>query len=144
MRSRIKAIAILVPVALIVWALSIHWLIPPYAADWMRVVAFVFLILIGISRQNKLLIDEGKALDGPSRLRKLALFLTAAVVGILIVALRDMDPSATKTLVGWLLIAAVILLGGAWASARWSVAAALSDEVIVELDRSNSQKASGG
>jgi len=109
----------------------------------MRVGAFVFLILIGVSRQNKLLIDEGKAVNGASRLRKLALFLTAAVVGGLIVALRDMDPSTTKTLVGWLLIAAVILLGGAWASARWHVAAALSDEKITELNRDEDRKANG-
>ena len=143
MRSRIKAIAILVPVALVVWALSIHWLIPPDARDWIRVGAFVFLILIGVSRQNKLLIDEGKAVDAPSRLRKLALFLTAALVGILIVALRNMDPSTTKTLVGWILIAAVVLLGGAWASLRLRVAAALPEEKIAELIRGEARKANG-
>lgn len=143
MRSRVKAVAVLVPVALSLWALSSHWLVPQEVGDWIRVGAFVFLILTGVSRQNKLLIDEGKAVDAPSRLRKLALFLTAALVGILMVALRNLDPSATKTLVGWILIAAVILLGGAWASLRLRVAAALPDEKIDELIRGEARKANG-
>ncbi len=143
MRSRVKAVAVLVPVALSLWALSTHWFVPQEVGDWIRVGAFVFLVLVGVSRQNKLLIDEGKALDAPSRLRKLALFMTAALVGILIVGSKNMDPSTTKTLVGWILIAAVVLLGGAWASLRLHVAAALPDEKVAELLRHEARKANG-
>lgn len=140
MRARVKAVAVLVPVALAIWGLSSHWFIPQEAGDQMRVGAFVFLILVGVSRQNKLLIDEGKAVDRPSRLSKLALFLTAALVGILLVILKSMDLGTTKTPVGWILVAVILLLGGAWAVARLRVATAISDEKIAELIRNELRK----
>lgn len=143
MRSRVKAVAVLVPVALSLWALSSHWFVPQEVGDWIRVGAFVFLILVGVSRQNKLLIDEGKAVDAPSRLRKLALFLTAALVGILLVVLKNLPLGTEKTLVGWGLVAAIVMLGGAWAFTRFRVAATLPEEKIAELIRGEARKANG-
>lgn len=82
-------------------------------------------------------------MDAPSRFRKLALFLTAGLVGILLVVLKNLPLGTEKTLVGWILVAAIVLLGGAWASLRWRVAAALPDEKVAELTRQETRKMNG-